>query len=75
VKTEITFRFEEDTNARFFCSQDRHPNVFPDRRIVESILPGHTVNFVLDGELGPLHFVEESDDGVEVNHLALTYRF
>jgi hypothetical protein len=28
------------------------------------------VNFVRDGALGPFGFVEESDDGVHVNHLA-----
>jgi hypothetical protein len=28
-----------------------------------------------DGELGAFLFLEESDDGVQVNHLALTYRF
>jgi hypothetical protein len=28
-----------------------------------------------DGALSPFRFVEESDDGVPVNHLALTYRF
>jgi hypothetical protein len=31
------------------------------------------VNFVCDGALGPFRFVEESDDGVQVNHLVLTY--
>jgi hypothetical protein len=43
--------------------------MFTSRRMANSVLPEHTVNFMHDGELGPFHFVEESDDGVQVNHL------
>jgi hypothetical protein len=46
--------------------------MFPDRRIADNVFPEHAVNFVLDGKLDPFRFVEESDDGLQVNHLALT---
>jgi hypothetical protein len=48
--------------------------ILPDRRIADGVLPEHAVDFERDGELDPFHFVEENDDEVQVNHLALTYR-
>jgi hypothetical protein len=53
----------------------KHPNRIPDLRIVDRILPEHVVNVVRDNEPGPFPFVEKCADGVQVNHLALTYKF
>jgi hypothetical protein len=36
----------------------------------DSVFPEHAANFVRDGAFGPFRFVEESDNGVQVNHLA-----
>jgi hypothetical protein len=68
ITTEITFRFGDDRNLCFFCSENKHSNILPESRIADSVLPEHAVNFVRDGVLGPFHFVEESDDGLQVNH-------
>jgi hypothetical protein len=42
--------------------------------MTDSVLPEHAVNLVPDGEFDPFRFVKESDDGVQVNRLALTYK-
>jgi hypothetical protein len=39
--------------------------------MADSVFPEHEINFVHDGGLGLFPFVE---DGVQVNHLALTQR-
>jgi hypothetical protein len=49
-------------------------HIFP-CRIADNLLPEHAIDLMHDDELARLYFMEESNNGVQVNYLPFTYRF
>jgi hypothetical protein len=73
VKSEIPFKLPDDKAVFIFRSADEFSNLFSNCRINDCILPEHAVDFMRDLKFGPFGLMEEGEDGMDVNHLTLTY--